>query len=194
MASAWILLEILVIFFYKNLNEFTQTAQVTDSLEPSETDPLLDSRPPCPENTPCASNFDNTNADNSIDEEIDSIMSHGRINSDESNQQSISFYRSLFGRKQTTHTRPKALPYQSIRVVDNSETVPLVVKVYDEYIREEVVVVYATTFMVFFMQTCLETFLTPFTQDYFGWTDLENSILYGVAGFEVIDLIISANI
>ncbi len=76
--------------------------------------------------------------------------------------------------------------YQSsIRIVDNSETGPYILRLYNDYVRDEVVAVFFTAFAVIFMQTSLETFLTPFTKDYFGWTAAGNSILYAVCGVEI---------
>lgn len=45
-----------------------------------------------------------------------------------------------------------------IRVIDNAEAGPFIVRFYNEYIRDEMVAVLAATFMVFFMQTCLEVY------------------------------------
>jgi hypothetical protein len=81
--------------------------------------------------------------------------------------------------------RQQKITEKNLRIVDNSQTGPLIVRLYNDYIREEVIAVLAATFTVFFMQTALETMLTPYTRDYFGWTDLGNSILFAVAGLEV---------
>lgn len=52
--------------------------------------------------------------------------------------------------------------YDTIRVVDNSETGPFILRFYNEYVRDEVVAVYCSTFTVFFMQTVLEVFLIDY--------------------------------
>lgn len=49
-----------------------------------------------------------------------------------------------------------AQSYETIRVVDNSQTGPFLLRFYNEYIRDEVIAVYCSTFTVFFMQTVLE--------------------------------------
>ncbi|XP_030071948.1 major facilitator superfamily domain-containing protein 8 isoform X1 [Microcaecilia unicolor] len=55
-----------------------------------------------------------------------------------------------------------------------------------EYLREEVVVVLAAQFITFFNQTALETMVTPITQRYFNFGELENSLMYFLCGVEVI--------
>jgi hypothetical protein len=163
MALAWTFLELLVLFFYKNLNEFpvvtTSNSLLNDgsintqaSFE--ECEPLLN--PPAPSNTPHTANSiceTSGEFDNELPPDVDEIeqLSVNRQrpsgHTSEANP-SFSFFKK---RKQ-----PKRKAYDSIRIVDNSETVPLPIRIYDEYIQEEVVAVYATTFVVFFMQTCLE--------------------------------------
>ncbi|KAM6443762.1 major facilitator superfamily domain-containing protein 8-like isoform 2-T2 [Liasis olivaceus] len=55
-----------------------------------------------------------------------------------------------------------------------------------EYLREEVVVLLTAQFITLFNQTALETMVTPITQRYFGFGELENSIMYFLCGVEVI--------
>ncbi|XP_043926563.1 uncharacterized protein LOC122801105 isoform X2 [Protopterus annectens] len=55
-----------------------------------------------------------------------------------------------------------------------------------EYLREEVVVLLTAQFITLFNQTALETMVTPLTQKYFGFGELENSIMYFLCGAEVI--------
>ncbi|AWP10833.1 putative major facilitator superfamily domain-containing protein 8 [Scophthalmus maximus] len=55
-----------------------------------------------------------------------------------------------------------------------------------EFLREEVVVLLAAQFIVFFNQTALETMVTPLTQKYFGYKEVENSVMYCLCGVEVI--------
>ncbi|KAJ8418863.1 hypothetical protein AAFF_G00003620 [Aldrovandia affinis] len=49
-----------------------------------------------------------------------------------------------------------------------------------EYLKEEVVVLLAAQFITLFNQTTLETMVTPLTQKYFSFGELENSIMYCV--------------
>ena len=42
------------------------------------------------------------------------------------------------------------------------------------------------TFFTYFNQTSLQTILIPFTEKMFGWTELENSVLFCVAGSFII--------
>ncbi|XP_008329481.1 major facilitator superfamily domain-containing protein 8 [Cynoglossus semilaevis] len=58
--------------------------------------------------------------------------------------------------------------------------------VYQEFLKEEVVVLLAVQFITLFNQTALETMVTPLTQKYFGYGELENSIMYCLCGVEVI--------
>ncbi|XP_051979525.1 major facilitator superfamily domain-containing protein 8 [Xyrauchen texanus] len=55
-----------------------------------------------------------------------------------------------------------------------------------EFLREEVVVLLAAQFITLFNQTALETMVTPLTQKFFNFGELENSIMYCVCGVEVI--------
>lgn len=148
MTVAWIFLQIIIIFFYKNLNDFNDDDDALVSDEATERTGLL------------ASN----NGDNSINE-----------NDGSSNTYKIDIQ---------VPKSPRS--YQSsIRIVDNSETGNFYVLLYKEYIRDEVIVVIFTAFTVIFIQTSIETFLTPFTKDYYGWNETGNSILYSVCGVEI---------
>ena len=104
MAILWILLQIIIIFFYKNLNEFNQPT-LTNVNE--ESGPLIVN----------------------ISTNYDSITNNNQINNE----------------------------HNSINLVDNSESGSFLLRMYNLYIREEVVVVYTASFIVFFMQTTLET-------------------------------------
>ncbi|XP_040896496.1 uncharacterized protein mfsd8l1 [Toxotes jaculatrix] len=55
-----------------------------------------------------------------------------------------------------------------------------------EFLREEVVVLLAAQFITLFNQTALETMVTPLTQKYFGYGELENSVMYCLCGVEVV--------
>ncbi|CAL8309757.1 unnamed protein product [Lota lota] len=55
-----------------------------------------------------------------------------------------------------------------------------------EFLREEVIVLLAAQFITLFNQTALETMVTPLTQKYFEFGELENSVMYCVCGLEVI--------
>ncbi|XP_058494562.1 uncharacterized protein mfsd8l1 [Solea solea] len=55
-----------------------------------------------------------------------------------------------------------------------------------EFLKEEVVVLLAAQFITLFNQTALETMVTPLTQKYFGYGELENSVMYCLCGVEVI--------
>uniref|UniRef100_A0A3Q1I432 Major facilitator superfamily domain-containing protein 8-like n=1 Tax=Acanthochromis polyacanthus TaxID=80966 RepID=A0A3Q1I432_9TELE len=55
-----------------------------------------------------------------------------------------------------------------------------------EFLKEEVVVLLAAQFITLFNQTALETMVTPLTQKYFNFGELENSVMYCLAGGVVI--------
>ncbi|XP_061681739.1 uncharacterized protein mfsd8l1 [Syngnathoides biaculeatus] len=55
-----------------------------------------------------------------------------------------------------------------------------------EFLREEVLVLLTAQFITLFNQTALETMVTPLTQRYFNYGELENSIMYSICGVEVI--------
>ncbi|XP_046564519.1 major facilitator superfamily domain-containing protein 8-like [Haliotis rubra] len=57
---------------------------------------------------------------------------------------------------------------------------------YDEYIREEIVVLLGLQFITIFAQVTLETMLTPLTDRLLHWNELQNSFLYCGAGVEII--------
>uniref|UniRef100_A0A3Q2D863 Uncharacterized LOC107086866 n=1 Tax=Cyprinodon variegatus TaxID=28743 RepID=A0A3Q2D863_CYPVA len=54
------------------------------------------------------------------------------------------------------------------------------------FLREEVVVLLAAQFITLFNQTALETMVTPLTQKYFNFKELENSVMYCLGGVVVI--------
>jgi hypothetical protein len=170
MAIAWTLLEILILFFYTNLHKFQQNE--------NREEPFLNE-------TGTSEIFSTTSKSGIESNEARLVINSNNSESESYTPDENSIQQPLL-LNQKRKSKKKVIKYDSIKIVDNSETVPLPVRFYDEYIREEVVVVYASTFAVFFMQTCLETLLTPFTRDYFNWIDLENSILFGIAGLEVI--------
>ncbi|XP_016520856.1 major facilitator superfamily domain-containing protein 8 [Poecilia formosa] len=55
-----------------------------------------------------------------------------------------------------------------------------------EFLREEVIVLLAAQFITLFNQTALETMVTPLTQKYFNFKELENSVMYCLGGVVVI--------
>ncbi|KAL2090206.1 hypothetical protein ACEWY4_014894 [Coilia grayii] len=70
---------------------------------------------------------------------------------------------------------------------DPGATSPLkVLSASREFLKEEVVVLLTAQFITLFNQTALETMVTPLTQKYFNFGELENSIMYCVCGVEVI--------
>ena len=118
MTGAWILLQLFIILFYKNLHEFKEQPSSHNSDE--TTSLIVNNR---------TTNYDSINDIQTVADE--------------------------------TPPPPRA---DGINIVDNLETGSFWQRLYDQHVREEVIAVYAACFIVFFMQTTLETFLTPFTK------------------------------
>jgi Na+/melibiose symporter-like transporter len=51
-----------------------------------------------------------------------------------------------------------------------------------EFLRLEIVIILLVTFFTYFNQTSLETIVIPFTESYFAWNELHNSILFCIGG------------
>lgn len=70
---------------------------------------------------------------------------------------------------------------------DKKEVPKLTLKLlYDDYIREEIIVLIALQFNSFFNQLGLETMATPLSQKLLNWGEIENSVMYCLAGVEVV--------
>jgi MFS transporter, ceroid-lipofuscinosis neuronal protein 7 len=121
--------------------------------------------------------FQNLNSGN---EEERAILS---INNDTSVEVTRSYNSTL---NSTSRNVPKR---KQISVTDSIDSEPFFKKVYNEYVREEVVAVFSATFAAYMMQTCLETLVTPILADYFDWHELESSIMFAIAGLVVINLL-----
>ena len=60
-------------------------------------------------------------------------------------------------------------------------------KMYKEaFFRVEIFILLAITFFTYFNQTSLETMVIPFTELYFGWNELHNSVLFCIGGIIII--------
>lgn len=55
-----------------------------------------------------------------------------------------------------------------------------------DLVREEVIVILASQFLMFFNQTALEAIVTPLSEYLMGWKELENSIAYCLIALEAI--------
>ena len=162
MAVAWAFLEILVLFFYTNLHEFVSNSSNL-AVVSAEADASTEEVEPLLNNSAVAATLSDEIIPYEVDEnEIENNPSEPINSSVVCNASAPSSEKFLFPFFKNRHKRVNQ-PYDFIRIVDNSETVPLVVRIYDEYIQEEVVAVYTTTFTVFFMQTCLEVCLHCFS-------------------------------
>ncbi|CAF0773560.1 unnamed protein product [Brachionus calyciflorus] len=55
-----------------------------------------------------------------------------------------------------------------------------------QFVRIEIFLLLGLSFFTYFNQTSLETMVTPFTEVMFGWSELENSILFCCGGIMII--------
>ncbi|XP_062580382.1 major facilitator superfamily domain-containing protein 8-like [Saccostrea cucullata] len=98
----------------------------------------------------------------------------------------------LYGSKeksfQTTEETIKEGENLHYKITENTKESPkLTLKLlYDDYIREEIIVLIALQFNSFFNQVALETMATPLSQKLLNWGEIENSIMYCLAGVEVV--------
>ncbi|XP_067041900.1 major facilitator superfamily domain-containing protein 8-like isoform X2 [Acropora muricata] len=55
-----------------------------------------------------------------------------------------------------------------------------------DLVREEIIVILASQFMMFFNETAFETLVTPLSEYLLGWKEIQNSILYCLVALEAI--------
>jgi ceroid-lipofuscinosis MFS transporter 7 len=133
MCVSWIIVQILVILFYKNLKEF-QHIRVDDRVQDDENAILT--------------------ADNSG-------PSYSTVTKCDVSMEQIDFVEKSYFREFRN-------------------------RLYNEYIRKEVIAILFGTFCVFVMLTTIDTFVIPFTQEYYGWSEIEISLYFAVAGFGIV--------
>lgn len=155
MFSAWLLLQIIILFFYKNLTDFTQS--------PAQSSKVLTINEDLDENTPITTSHSSVNSNknyNSIQQtsnhqnENETNQDLNEIRNEEGEDIAESEHEHLI----TSQSAPKTHEQNRVKlkVKDNAEAGPLIVRLYNEYIKEEVVCVLVCSFSVFFMQTALE--------------------------------------
>uniref|UniRef100_A0A3B3QKH0 Major facilitator superfamily domain containing 8-like 2 n=1 Tax=Paramormyrops kingsleyae TaxID=1676925 RepID=A0A3B3QKH0_9TELE len=81
---------------------------------------------------------------------------------------------------------PPSSPAHSLLLKDELPNPFLDFSARKEFLREEVLLLLAAQFVTLFNQTALETMVTPLTQKYFGFGELQNSMMYFLCGVEVI--------
>ncbi|XP_073254047.1 major facilitator superfamily domain-containing protein 8-like [Porites lutea] len=59
-----------------------------------------------------------------------------------------------------------------------------------DLVKEEVIVILASQFMIFFNETALESIFTPLSEYLLGWKEIENSIAFCLIAFEAISVFI----
>ena len=135
MAARWLFLEIVIIVFYKNLTQIkNEESQQNVSVVINEDTRLLGSEANEETSRERTGSYESFK---SINKEIQDL-DDSRVEIDSST---------------ITATNKKQ---SRINIVDNSQTGPLIVRMYNEYIKEEVVAVLSITFTAFFMQLSLE--------------------------------------
>jgi hypothetical protein len=139
MATTWLLLEISIVFFYKNLYEFkTQRRSVVDEIERTPIS-IIDSNQNY--NAICS----NSTLTNQELIRINNDTSSTDFNQIETNNDDREMLLNLL-----THTTNSS---------SNSQNGPFMIRLYNEYIRDDMVAMLTTSFTVFFMLTCLEVTL-----------------------------------
>ena len=126
MTALWLLLELFIFLFYKNLHEF--------QVEPVPVPQVI--------NESVVNN-----------EETVGLLSN---NEERFRYQSFGHNSSMRSMNEEAEETINEERNERITIIDNSETGHILKRLYDEYIREEVVAVLSITFTVFFMQTALE--------------------------------------
>lgn len=148
MCLLWIILQILIIFFYKNLHEFKLDQIPSDSSSFNKDSSINDEKKP--------KDYGSINViqDDSVSNDLIRASSSVNEKKDETsaiiNEQDISTNDS----NETDNLIKR--PNVSLRIVDNSESGPLLLRLYNEYVKEEVIAILCSTFCVFLMQTALE--------------------------------------
>uniref|UniRef100_A0A3P9L7Y7 Major facilitator superfamily (MFS) profile domain-containing protein n=1 Tax=Oryzias latipes TaxID=8090 RepID=A0A3P9L7Y7_ORYLA len=166
MCLLWILLQLVVVFMYWDL-PYLERRKTKDSVIPKEE-----------ENTHAS-----VEDEEEGDEEVKPLMM---------SQELVGSYGSVVAtdpcrkhsRVSSIHNSPISSPVtsQSHEHVTSLKSSSL----YREFLREEVVVLLAAQFITLFNQTALETMVTPLTQKYFNFGELENSVMYCLGGVVVI--------
>ena len=148
MCAAWVVLQITVLFFYKNLNDFDVNITPVLNINQSVSEAMPISRTENA-NTSYGSTTSNTHESNEVNH--DRLNEIAVVGVDEETS------RHIIGHKETDTLITRS-PSVKLKIVDNSESGPFLVRIYNEYIKEEVVAVLSSTFCVFLMQTALEVF------------------------------------
>ncbi|XP_004068003.1 major facilitator superfamily domain-containing protein 8 [Oryzias latipes] len=166
MCLLWILLQLVVVFMYWDL-PYLERRKTKDSVIHKEE-----------ENTHAS-----VEDEEEGDEEVKPLMT---------SQELVGSYGSVVApdpcrkhsRVSSIHNSPISSPVtsQSHEHVTSLKSSSL----YREFLREEVVVLLAAQFITLFNQTALETMVTPLTQKYFNFGELENSVMYCLGGVVVI--------
>ena len=148
MCLLWIILQILIIFFYKNLHEFKIDQIPSDSSSFNRDSSINDEQ----KNKDYGSI--NVIQDDSISNDLIRASSSANEKKDETS--AIINEPDISNNDNNESDKLIKRPNVSLRIVDNSESGPLLLRLYNEYVKEEVIAILCSTFCVFLMQTALE--------------------------------------
>ena len=147
MCLAWTILQILIFFFYKNLNEFKIDEVIANNANLNNNSPVS--------NDTITKDYGTINV---VHDDINSedLKNANSINQNEDEIINVNSETDISTNKSQETEKLINRPNVSLRIVDNSESGPLLVRLYNEYVKEEVIAVLCSTFCVFLMQTALE--------------------------------------
>ncbi|XP_024135185.1 major facilitator superfamily domain-containing protein 8 [Oryzias melastigma] len=166
MCLLWILLQVVVVFMYWDLPHL-ERRKTKDSVIHKEEE----------------------NAHDSVEDEEEG---DGEVKPLMTSQELVGSYGSVVapdpGRKHSSVSSVQNSPMSSPVTSQSHEHITSLrsSSLYREFLREEVVVLLAAQFITLFNQTALETMVTPLTQKYFNFGELENSVMYCLGGVVVI--------
>jgi len=165
MAVVWLLLEVVMVFFYFDLPKVHghdriqngKNQNASDESENEEANSIV--KKPIVDDT--SINYDSV-AENSSDVFTDNSSVGGE------KQKLVKVNGAGFRKRSRTSS-----------VMDNWHLAK-------DLVREEVIVILASQFMMFFNETALEAIVTPLSEHLLGWREIENSIAYCLIALEAI--------
>ncbi|OWF44852.1 major facilitator superfamily domain-containing protein 8-like [Mizuhopecten yessoensis] len=173
MAAIWALQSLLMVFLYKDLHKI-QAESIAEEKRTKKTDTIQN-----------YSSIDN----------MDSVERDLLHTVNESDQRYMEIHSKTLPQKEPTLSRADNSRLTPVLGETSSSTENLNSQelhelswrfLYTEYVREEVVVLMAVQFNSYFNQVGFETMITPLSQKFLHWGELENSIMYCCAAAEVI--------
>ncbi|XP_043558189.1 major facilitator superfamily domain-containing protein 8-like [Chiloscyllium plagiosum] len=162
MCFMWIILQVIIIFMYSDLPLVTKNNSQRTVISAEEEEPLV---------------HDDVNYKAAENNQYGSIIAHENLvqptNEMDGENSRVDEYQYIPNGHIDEEYKMNDNPFHNFSATK-------------EYLREEVVVVLTAQFITLFNQTALETMVTPITQKYFQFGELENSLMYCICGVEVI--------